>query len=217
MLAPLHHAPPRRARLQLVLALLAAPLLAAVAPAEGAMRSVQLKKNLCKTTGGGKFVPIPGFRGERIDRRLLPDVRWMKRRFSIDITDGYSMSSVHSKKGEHPLGLAADIIPHRRRGGTWAKIDRLARKAEPRQNKARLPWRWVGYNGDANHGRGHHLHLSWAHNKKTRPGKPARWVLTRRCPASPSDQGETAKGGVVPRRASGAALSRLAAPVPELR
>ena len=39
----------------------------------------------------------------------------------------------------------------------------------------RTPWRWVGYNGDANHGRGNHLHLSWNH-APARPGHSPRWV-----------------------------------------
>jgi hypothetical protein len=33
----------------------------------------------------------------------------------------------------------------------------------------------VGYNGDANHGRGHHLHLSWNHGPAKR-GRPPSWV-----------------------------------------
>jgi hypothetical protein len=43
-------------------------------------------------------------------------------------------------------------------------VDKLARWAEPRQNRPRPPFRWVGYNGDADHGRGDHLHLSWDHS-----------------------------------------------------
>src|SRR5262249_20420161 len=35
--------------------------------------------------------------------------------------------------------------------------------AEPVQDKPRPPFRWVGYDGDAGHGCGHHLHLSWQH------------------------------------------------------
>jgi hypothetical protein len=31
------------------------------------------------------------------------------------------------------------------------------------QNKPRPPFRWVGYEGDAGHGCGNHLHLSWNH------------------------------------------------------
>ena len=45
----------------------------------------------------------------------------------------------------------------------WRGITRLAHWAEPVQNRPRAPFRWVGYDGDAGHGCGHHLHLSWEH------------------------------------------------------
>jgi hypothetical protein len=123
--------------------------------------------------GGGRIVAIPGFPGTRIDERLLPDVLFLVRQFNIGITEGYAPSG-HKPHGEHPLGLALDIVPGP--GGTWDDIDRLARWAEPRQGKPRPPWRWVGYDGDAEHGRGDHLHLSWEHSP-TAPGRPpARWV-----------------------------------------
>ncbi len=134
------------------------------------MHSTKLGPRLCETTGGGKFVRIPGFPGEMIDRRLLTDIRWLQSRYPIFITDGYSMDDVHATNGEHPIGLALDIVPDKAEGGRWADITRLARWAEPRQNHPRLPFRWVGYDGDANHGRGNHLHLSWSHSV-TRPGR----------------------------------------------
>ena len=46
---------------------------------------------------------------------------------------------------------------------TWDAITRLAEWAEPLQNQPVPPFRWVGYNGDAGHGCGNHLHLSWQH------------------------------------------------------
>ncbi|MET0750560.1 MAG: hypothetical protein ABWZ43_05810, partial [Solirubrobacterales bacterium] len=114
---------------------LAAALLALTATAVAAkpakMDSTPVGPLLCETTGGGKFVPIPGFPGEKIDRRLLGDIRWIVKRYPIYITDGYSMSDVHSREGEHPLGLALDIVPNRAEGGTWAEITALARWAEP--------------------------------------------------------------------------------------
>ena len=123
--------------------------------------------------GGGRIVAIPGFPGRRIDERLVPDVLLLARTFNIGITEGYAPTG-HKSNGEHPLGLALDIVPGP--GGTWDDIDRLAHWAEPRQGQPRPPWRWVGYNGDADHGRGHHLHLSWDHSP-TPPGRPpARWV-----------------------------------------
>jgi hypothetical protein len=116
-----------------------------------------------KITGGGRFVSIPGQRGKKIDRRLLPDVLYLIKRFHLRVTDGYSLSSIHAAGGEHPLGLAVDLVPGP--GGSWNLVDRLARWAEPRQNHPRWPFRWVGYNGDYNHGRGNHLHLSWRHSR----------------------------------------------------
>lgn len=155
--------------------------LACAQTAPAAMRSERLAPGLCETTGGGRFVPIPGAPGEMIDRRLLRDVRMLQRKYKILITDGYSLDSVHSRKGEHPIGLALDIVPDRSRGGTWRLITQLARWAEPKQDQPRAPFRWVGYNGDAGHGRGNHLHLSWSHSP-TKYNRPARTVYTVRCP-----------------------------------
>ena len=113
-------APKTFRRVALVLAVAAVAALAfcsAIASAE--MRTTKISRHLCKTVGGGRFVAIPGFPGERIDRRLLADIRWMKRRYHIFITDGYSLDPVHAENGEHPLGLATDIVPNRAAGGTW--------------------------------------------------------------------------------------------------
>src|SRR5262245_3597416 len=84
--------------------------LAIVAPAGAEMVSVKLPNGTCQTTGGGRFVPIPGFPGERIDRRLLADIAWLEKRYPIFVTDGYSLDPVHAANGEHPLGLALDIV-----------------------------------------------------------------------------------------------------------
>ena len=126
--------------------------------------------------GGGRFVPIPGQRGARVDRRILPGVLYMIRRYRVSIGDGFSMSRNHTPRGEHPLGLAVDIYPGA--GGSWRHVSRLARWAEPRQNRPRPPFRWVGYRGDWNHGPGNHLHLSWQHSPGRR-GRPVRkvWVF----------------------------------------
>ena len=48
----------------------------------------------------------------------------------------------------------------------------------------RAPFRWVGYDGDANHGRGHHLHLSWNHSE-TKPGPPGARPSTRSAAPAP--------------------------------
>jgi hypothetical protein len=179
---------PKRILLLAVPALVAAIALGAVANA--AMRSERLSPKLCLTKGGGKMVKIPGFPGERIDRRLLRDVKMMIRRYDIYITDGYSKDSVHSANGEHPVGLALDIVPNKAAGGSWRKVSKLAKWAEPQQNAPRAPFRWVGYNGDANHGRGHHLHLSWNHIGRHRFGRPMKGVYSIKCPRK-GDGGST--------------------------
>jgi hypothetical protein len=172
-----------RARCTLPLLAVISGAVALAAPPAAAMRANKIARHLCKTVGGGRFVPIPGFPGEKIDRRLLADIRWMKRRFDISITDGYSTDPVHAADGEHPIGLATDIVPNLAEGGSWNEIGELAHLAEPRQDQPIMPWRWVGWNGDPGHGRGSHLHLSWSHSE-TEPGHPARVVYTRRCPGS---------------------------------
>ena len=177
---------------------LALVAVAAIAvPVTARMKSTKIEPGLCLTEGGGRFVDIPGFQGERIDRRLLRDVKYLERRFKIFVTDGFSTDPVHSANGEHPIGLALDIAPDKARGGSWADIDRLAEWAEPRQNDPIQPFRWVGYDGDAGHGRGHHLHLSWSHSP-ARFGKPAESVYTLKCPKRKPKRGHGSSGGGAP-------------------
>ena len=132
-------------------------------------------------TGGGRFVRIPGQTWARVDRRILPDVLYLVRRYKVRVGDGYALTG-HKRHGEHPLGLAVDLYPGP--GGSWRQVAKLAKWAEPRQNRPRWPFRWVGFNGDAMHGdpqhckpsRGcpPHLHLSWAHSpgRAGAPGAP---------------------------------------------
>jgi Ca2+-binding RTX toxin-like protein len=141
-----------------------------------------------RVTGGGRFVPVPGQTWARVDRRILADVLYLVRRYRVRITEGFGTVG-HEPFGEHPLGLAVDIAPGA--GGTWADVSRLARWAEPRQYHPHFPFRWVGWNGDFNHGhpsvckpsRGcaPHLHLSWSHSP-TPPRRVARtvWVFAVR-------------------------------------
>src|SRR5688500_1331510 len=164
------------------------------APSSAKMQSVEISDKVCQTTGGGKIVDIPGFPGERIDRRLLRDIKYLRRKYQIFITDGYSTSPVHSANGEHPRGVALDIVPNFAAGGDWNDIDRLASWAEPKQNVPRSPFRWVGYNGDSGHGRGHHLHLSYSHSGAAF-GETPRTVYTIRCPKPRGDGDGDANGG----------------------
>jgi hypothetical protein len=115
----------------------------------------------------------------RLDRRLLPDLLYLVKRYHVLVGDGYAPTG-HAPLGEHPLGLAVDLTPGP--GGSWRDVGRLARWAEPRQNRPRPPFRWVGWTGDPYHGNPRtcrpkpncpaHLHLSWAHS----PGRPRRPV-----------------------------------------
>ena len=133
-------------------------------------------------TGGARWVPVPGQTWARVDRRILPDVLHLVRRYHVRIVEGYGTIG-HEPFGEHPLGLAVDIEPGA--GGTWADVSKLAAWAEPRQNHPRAPFRWVGWNGDFNHGHpsvckprlgcAPHLHLSWSHTP-TPPRQLARTV-----------------------------------------
>ncbi len=178
----------------------------AVGVATAAMQSVKLGKLVCETTGGGRFVRVPDFPGEKIDRRLLDDVDYLQERFKIFITDGYSLDPVHSRNGEHPIGLALDIVPDFANGGSWRRITRLANWAEPRQDRPRPPFRWVGYNGDSGHGRGHHLHLSFSHSP-TKYDTPARMMQSLKCPGTGADKPPKGdKGG--DRGSGGVGLSR---------
>ncbi len=143
----------------------------------------------------GRIVRIPGHPGERLDSRLLADLRWIAARFKVRVTDGFALHG-HAPGGEHPIGAAVDLVPAA--NGSWDDVDRLARWAEPRQGRPRRPFRWVGYDGDARHGRGHHLHLSWRHGPARR-GRAASWVerLVLRTPATRLAGGTVRKGSLL--------------------
>lgn len=129
----------------------------------------------------GEIVPIPASipheEGDMVDKRILGDLRWIAARYPIYVTDGYSgplpngehvgCNMCHVKGSDHYNGVAVDVVPLNGTPGkcdaSWAPITRLAEWAEPVQNQPVPPFRWVGYNGDAGHGCGNHLHLSWQH------------------------------------------------------
>jgi hypothetical protein len=151
-----------------------APLLGICAGAEAAPATTKL------LNVPGKIVPIPASvpheAGDMVDQRIVPDLRWIAQRYPIYVTDGYSgplpngehtgCDNCHVRGSDHYNGLAVDLVPLNGDGrcdATWTAITRLAHWAEPVQNKPRLPFRWVGYDGDAGHGCGNHLHLSWNH------------------------------------------------------
>jgi hypothetical protein len=185
----------------------------------------------------GEIVPIPASipheEGDMVDKRILGDLRWIAARYPIYVTDGYSgplpngehvgCNQCHVKGSDHYNGLAVDLVPLNGTPGkcdsTWAPITRLAEWAEPEQNKPVPPFRWVGYNGDAGHGCGNHLHLSWQHSpvamyqlaewvevfptgpasgrkpRKPRPSSPPQKLPT----GPPGGIGTIHSGGVSPR------------------
>ena len=141
---------------------------------------------------GGKIVPIPNSipheAGDMVDSRIIPDLKWLAQRYGIYVTDGYSgpapgggwagCHGCHVRGSDHYNGLGVDIVPAEpssRCDAKWTAISRLARWAEPVQNKPVLPFRWVGYDGDSGHGCGHHLHLSWNH-ASAKQYEVAQWV-----------------------------------------
>ncbi|HVY78057.1 MAG TPA: hypothetical protein VG898_06090 [Solirubrobacterales bacterium] len=128
----------------------------------------------------GEIVPLPASipheAGDMVDRRIVGDLRWIAARYPIYVTDGYSgplpngehvgCDMCHTRGSDHYNGLAVDLVPLGGGGrcdASWAPITRLAEWAEPEQNHPVPPFRWVGYDGDAGHGCGNHLHLSWQH------------------------------------------------------
>ncbi len=179
------------------------PLLAIAALLPASASAAPIPTRVVEATG--RIVPIPASvpheAGDMVDSRIVPDLRWIAARYPIFITDGYSgplpdgehvgCDECHVRNSDHYNGLAVDIVPIG--GGTtcdasWAPITRLAHWAEPVQNQPRPPFRWVGYEGDAGHGCGNHLHLSWEHAAAPM-FQLAEWVEV--FPAGPS--GEAAK------------------------
>jgi hypothetical protein len=169
----------------------------------------------------GEIVPIPASIphevGDMVDKRILPDLRWIAKRYPIFVTDGYSgplldgehagCDECHTKGSDHYNGLAVDLVPlgaGTKCDAAWAPITRLALWAEPVQGEPALPFRWVGYDGDAGHGCGHHLHLSWNHAVAPQ-FQLAEWVEV--FPVGPLVPPET--GGEKPGR-----TKRAAAPKP---
>jgi hypothetical protein len=161
-------------RVGLGVALACALLLCLAAAASAAPSATRL------VYAAGKIVPIPASvpheAGDMVDRRIVPDLRWIAQRYPIYVTDGYSgplpggehvgCDNCHTRGSDHYNGLAVDVVPVAGTGrcdAAWAPITRLALWAEPRQDVPAPPFRWVGYDGDAGHGCGNHLHLSWNH------------------------------------------------------
>jgi hypothetical protein len=171
-----------------VLAASLAPLILICAGAEA--KSPLAYTRLVYATGAIIPIPasIPHEEGDMVDKRILPDLRWIAQRYPVYVTDGYSgplpsgewagCHGCHVTGSDHYNGLAVDLVPldgSSKCDASWAAITRLALFAEPVQNQPRPPFRWVGYDGDAGHGCGNHLHLSWNHSPAPRY-ELAEWV-----------------------------------------
>jgi hypothetical protein len=143
----------------------------------------------------GRFVPIPDrvphVDGAYIDKRIKRNLVWIARHFRIYVTEGFAgrlpngervgCPRCHVTHSDHKIGLAVDIVPlHNDYTGEcnkrWHSVSKLAKWAEPQQNEPLPPFRWVGYDGDVDHGCGNHLHLSWNHDSKYERNTPSRWV-----------------------------------------
>jgi hypothetical protein len=136
---------------------------------------------------GAWLAPVPGT-SLRCDARILPDVQFILRRFGLRLTACFAASG-HVAGGEHPLGLATDLVPV---DGDWSRTLSAARffgwspgcAANGCAGRLSAPMRVVLYNGYPGHGDpAHcpppachpHLHLSWSH-APTAPLRPAPWV-----------------------------------------
>jgi hypothetical protein len=195
-----------------LLALLALAWLTAAAGA--AVGSRPPATRLVQTSSTVVPIPaqIPHEAGDMVDRRLIPNLRYLAANFPIYITDGYSgplpgggwagCHRCHVAHSDHYNGLAVDIVPlngSSRCDATWRGVTRLARWAEPTQNHPNPPFRWVGYNGDAGHGCGNHLHLSWNHSPAPEY-RLASWVQVFRVPSSGSSGSGSGGHNSTPKR-----------------
>jgi hypothetical protein len=131
---------------------------------------------------GAWLAEIPGMPGERCDQRIVADVLMLIAEFGVHVSDCYG-GAPHARDGEHPLGLATDIVPS---DGDWGRTMRLARtygwapECASTGCAGRGPFRVVLYNGYPGHGdprysRVPHLHISWLH-APAEPFTRARWV-----------------------------------------
>jgi hypothetical protein len=142
------------------------------------------------------FAVAPGGGLVSCDARIVADVNYLTRRYGVWVTACYA---IHSLTGDHPLGAAIDVVP---RDGDWSRTMRLARAigwqpvcagSGTAPSCARLPFRFVAYNGFPNHGDpahcvpcagGAHLHISWQtssslgqpDNRPRTTYSPARWI-----------------------------------------
>jgi hypothetical protein len=140
---------------------------------------------------GGWLAKVPGAPTERCDARIVPDVVAILQTFGLSLTACYG-GAPHATDGEHPLGLATDLVPT---DGDWNRTLTAARAFGWSPSCAaagcpgRGPLRVVLYNGypghgDPAHSSAPHLHLSWQH-APAEPFTRARWVRVLLTPDAP--------------------------------
>jgi len=165
----------------------ATPQPAPEAAACGGLDTTQLPGAARQVSFSGRWLaPLPGFPGERCDRRIVGDVLLLVSRYRLAASDCFGLGAdrggPHATGGEHPLGLALDAGPA---GGDWDLVDQLARdlgwrrgcaasgcEGTPSLNAALRAIYYTGYPG---HGRGDHIHISWKHAPAA-PYTPAAWA-----------------------------------------
>ena len=137
--------------------------------------------------------------------RILPDLRWIAQRYPIYVTDGYSgplpsgehvgCDECHIRGSDHYNGLAVDLVPvgaGTNCDASWTAITRARALGRAAPGLPAPPFRWVGYDGDAGHGCGNHLHLSWNHAAAAQ-FQLAEWVEV--FPVTPGEaEGEAPRG-----------------------
>jgi Transglycosylase SLT domain len=127
----------------------------------------------------------------RCDARIVDDVLYLLQRFNLRLGDCYAPTG-HTTSGEHPLGLAVDVVPA---DGNWDNTMAAAHFVGWREDCAARGCpnefaRWIGYNGVADHGDPQHctgecpphLHISWNHAPAAYNTQAA-WVMVWNVPA----------------------------------
>jgi hypothetical protein len=183
-----------RRRAWLACAIAAVALVALCAsPIASALRDTPGRTHINDNRGRFVHIPrsVPHTPGAYIDKRIRRNLIFLANHFRIYVVEGFAgrlpngdkvgCPQCHVRHSEHKIGLAVDIVPLHNDGTgkcnkRWKSVSKLATWAEPRQNQPLPPFRWVGYDGDVDHGCGNHLHLSWNHDDKYVKYKPSRWV-----------------------------------------
>jgi hypothetical protein len=123
-------------------------------------------------SGGGWLAQVPGT-SFQCDRRIVPDVVLILERYHAQLTACYAPTG-HEPTGEHPLGLAVDLVPAP--PSSWVMIDQMVHDLGWRESCAssgcadqtHTVFRFIGWNGYSGHGdpahagANAHAHLSWS-------------------------------------------------------